>query len=102
MIAGDVAYTLGRETVYAVDVASGEVRWEVPRDGPSLASPALTGDGTTLLFVDGPGAGAGAANGATPTPTTEPTPTSERADPVPRRPRDLIGHGPCRARRGGR
>ncbi len=76
VIAGDVAYTLGREAVYAVDVASGDVRWEVRRDGPSLASPALTGDGTTLLFVDGPGADAGAGNGGTPTPTSEPTPTA--------------------------
>ncbi|HYF12481.1 MAG TPA: PQQ-binding-like beta-propeller repeat protein, partial [Actinomycetota bacterium] len=74
VIAGDVAYTLGREAVYAVDVASGDVRWEVPRDGPFLASPALTGDGTTLLFVDGPEAGAGTRDGATPTPTASPSP----------------------------
>jgi outer membrane protein assembly factor BamB len=52
---GTRVYTLGREAVYAVDVATGEIAWQVPRDGRVLSSPALmAGSAPTLLFVDGP------------------------------------------------
>lgn len=54
MIERGRAFTLGREAVYAIDTATGDVVWEAPRVGPQLSSPAIV-DGTPplLLFVDG-------------------------------------------------
>src|SRR5918994_642741 len=65
VIVDGLAISVGRESVYAVDVATGEVAWDVARaDGP-VSSPAVaSGRRLTLLYVDG---------GASTTPSTSRT-----------------------------
>jgi eukaryotic-like serine/threonine-protein kinase len=51
-----LAIAAGRDAVYAVDLASGRLRWSVPRNnGFLVASPAVasTDNGDVLLFVEG-------------------------------------------------
>lgn len=65
VILGELAITLGDRAVYAIDLETGEVSWEVARDGGPLSIPAATsGSDPLVLFVDGPGA------------TTEPAPAT--------------------------
>ena len=54
VIADGLAVTAGPEALYGVDLASGEQRWSVSRDGPP-APPAIATDGdrTLVLFTDG-------------------------------------------------
>jgi eukaryotic-like serine/threonine-protein kinase len=70
-----LAISVGRASVYAVDVATGEVAWDVARaDGP-VSSPAIaSGRRLTLLYVDG---------GASTTPSPSPTPVDESPSPSP-------------------
>ena len=76
------AMTVGQSAVYAIDLASGDVTWEVPRAGGALSIPAVVaGSGREpdlLLYLEGPQTGAGA--GATPSPTGSP---SASASPSP-------------------
>jgi outer membrane protein assembly factor BamB len=81
VIAGGVAITVGRSAVTAVDLASGEVAWDVPRDGGPLSIPAVAeGPPSLLLFVDGPpetsGGASPSASAASPSgsPTETPAP----------------------------
>jgi outer membrane protein assembly factor BamB len=80
IVAGDVAIVVGRESVDAVDVGSGELAWTVPRAlGPS--APAAVGGGT-LMFVEGGGEGGASSTptSASPTPaTTAPSPAGANA-----------------------
>jgi outer membrane protein assembly factor BamB len=70
IVSGDVAIVVGRESIDAVDTASGSKAWSVPRAlGPS--SPAAV-DGDTLVFVEG---GGDASASGTPT-TAAPSPTA--------------------------
>src|SRR5262245_20815317 len=74
VVEGDEAITVGDEAVYGVDVANGEVAWEIPRAGGPLSVPAV-GDAAgrrVLVFTEGPTG----AETATPTPTQSPTGTT--------------------------
>jgi outer membrane protein assembly factor BamB len=75
VIVEGLAISVGRRSVYATDVATGDLAWDVPRaDGP-VSSPAIaSGRPRTLLYVDGGGS-------TTPTPSPSPTPTD--ASPTP-------------------
>jgi outer membrane protein assembly factor BamB len=75
VIVDGLAISVGRASVYAVDVATGEVAWDVARaDGP-VSSPAIaSGRRLTLLYVDG---------GASTTPSPPPTPVDESPSPSP-------------------
>jgi outer membrane protein assembly factor BamB len=83
ILAGDLAIVVGRGTVDAIDIASGDTAWSVPRAvGPS-APAAVAGD--TLVFVEGGGEGTTAATSATsasPTPAP-PTPSASGASESP-------------------
>ena len=75
VIVDGLAISVGRESVYAVDVATGELAWDVARaDGP-VSSPAIaSGRRLTLLYVDG---------GASTTPSPSPTPADGSPSPSP-------------------
>jgi outer membrane protein assembly factor BamB len=75
VVVDGLAISVGRASVYAVDVATGEVAWDVARaDGP-VSSPAIaSGRRLTLLFVDG---------GASTTPSPSPTPADGSPSPSP-------------------
>ncbi|HEX6009959.1 MAG TPA: hypothetical protein VFZ50_07640, partial [Actinomycetota bacterium] len=75
VIVDGLAISVGRASVYAVDVATGELAWDVARaDGP-VSSPAIaSGRRLTLLYVDG---------GASTTPSPSPTPVDESPSPSP-------------------
>lgn len=86
ILAGSLAIVVGRETVEAVDAATGEQAWTVPRAlGPS--APAAV-DGDTLVFVEGGGdtaTGSSAASSPSPTassPTATPSATDPSASPA--------------------
>jgi outer membrane protein assembly factor BamB len=79
VILGDLAITLGERAVYGVDLATGEVSWEVPRAGGPLSVPAVVaatgGEPATLLYLDGPGGDAS----VTPTPSATGSPSGATA-----------------------
>lgn len=56
VISGGIAVTVGREGVYAVELATGEIAWEVARPGGPLSLPGLgRADGARiLLYLEGP------------------------------------------------
>jgi outer membrane protein assembly factor BamB len=56
VIAGDVTIAVGEQAVYALDLRTGEVAWQIPRDGGPLSTPALgvAGEHQVLVYVDGP------------------------------------------------
>lgn len=75
VIADGLAISVGRASVYAVDVATGEVTWDVARaDGPVSFPAIASGRRLTLLYVDG---------GASTTPSPSPTPVDESPSPSP-------------------
>jgi eukaryotic-like serine/threonine-protein kinase len=86
VVEGAVAITVGEEAVYGVDVATGEVSWEVPRAGGPLSVPAIATDAggrRVLVYVEGP---ALAISGtASPSPSASPpeTTASPSASPSP-------------------
>ncbi len=54
VVAGDVAIAVGPDAVYGVDIATGNQRWSVPRDGkPSSPALAESGGRVVALYVDG-------------------------------------------------
>jgi outer membrane protein assembly factor BamB len=75
VIVDGLAISVGHASVYAVDVATGEVAWDVARaDGP-VSSPAIaSGRRLTLLYVEG---------GASTTPSPSPTPADGSPSPFP-------------------
>ncbi|HSD49367.1 MAG TPA: PQQ-binding-like beta-propeller repeat protein [Actinomycetota bacterium] len=56
VIADDLAIAVGQQAVFALDLATGDLTWEIPRDGGPLSTPALgtVGDRRVLVYVDGP------------------------------------------------
>jgi len=72
VIGGETAIAVGESAVYALDLATGEVAWEVPRAGGRISMPALgTGpEGPVLVFLEGPGV---TTEGSEATPTPSPT-----------------------------
>jgi outer membrane protein assembly factor BamB len=66
ILSGDLAIVIGRGTVDAIDAASGDQTWSVPRAlGP--AAPAAV-DGDTLVFTEGGGEGTASPTSSSPTP----------------------------------
>jgi outer membrane protein assembly factor BamB len=88
-----VAITLGEEAVYGVDVATGEVSWQVPRAGGPLSVPAVGTDAAgrrVLVYVEGPGVAisgmaspsvsaspSATPSGVTASPSASPSPTGD-------------------------
>ena len=75
-----VAVTVGEEAVYGVDVATGEVSWEVPRAGGPLSVPAIATDADgrrVLVYVEGPAV----AISGTVSPSASPSPSTTTASP---------------------
>src|SRR5262245_35083446 len=75
VVEGDVAITVGEEAVYGVDVASGDVSWQIPRAGGPLSMPALGEESgrRVVVYLEGPtGTGSQASTGS---PTASPSPS---------------------------
>ena len=89
VVEGDEAIAVGEEAVYGVDVATGDVAWEIPRAGGRLSVPAV-GDAAgrrVLVYIEGPtGSGTTTATPpptATVSPTESPTATETTSTPSP-------------------
>ena len=86
VVAGDLAVSVGDEAVYGIDVASGAVEWQVPRDGGPLSIPAV-GAGPRariLVYLEGPGPNdAAEASGGSPGPSASRSPSSATLSPAP-------------------
>lgn len=87
VISDGVAYAVGQEAVYAIELDSGAVAWEAPRAGGPIGVPAITGGPrASLLFVDGPAPGQAAAASPTPapgaTPDASPSPEAAADEPA--------------------
>jgi outer membrane protein assembly factor BamB len=81
VIVKDLAISVGEQAVYAVDLATGEIAWEVPRTGGSPSTPAVaTGNRTTLLYLEGPGSGESTSPSASPTSASPTSPSPSPAD----------------------
>jgi outer membrane protein assembly factor BamB len=75
VVAGNVAISVGEEAVYGVDIGTGEVTWQIPRDGGPLSVPAVatdTGGRHVLVYVEGPAA----ATSSTPSSSVSASPTA--------------------------
>jgi outer membrane protein assembly factor BamB len=55
VIVGDLAIALGREEVVAVKASSGKVEWSVVRAIGTTVTPAVSEDGSTLVYPEGSG-----------------------------------------------
>ncbi len=83
VIVEDLAISIGERAVYAVDLVTGELAWEVPRTGGPISTPAVAmGNRTTVLYLEGPGqadaTSPSASSSASPTaasPTSSPSPS---------------------------
>ncbi len=90
VIAGSLAVTVGPRAVYAVDLTTGDLAWELPRAyGPSSAPAISTGDaGDVLVYTEGYGpnppqeafASATPSASAEPTASATPSPDGEAAE----------------------
>jgi outer membrane protein assembly factor BamB len=86
VIVEDLAISVGEQAVYAVDLATGEIAWEVPRAGGFPSTPAIArGNRTTLLYLEGPDSGdstpaSSSPNSASPTSDSPASPTPTPAD----------------------
>lgn len=82
VIFGGEAIALGEAAVYGVDLATGEVAWQVPRSGGPLSVPAVVagtgGEPAMLLYLDGPGSEAG-SGAETPSPSATDSPSGATA-----------------------
>ncbi|MEX0743401.1 MAG: PQQ-binding-like beta-propeller repeat protein [Actinomycetota bacterium] len=88
VIVEDLAISVGEQAVYAVDLLTGELAWEIPRTGGPISTPAIAmGNRTTVLYLEGPG-GADATSPAASTsaspsaasPTSSPSPADDDDD----------------------
>lgn len=71
VIVDGLAVTIGQQAVYAVDVSTGELSWEVPRAGGPISVPAIaSGRPRTLLYIEGPDVD---ESGASPSASVSPT-----------------------------
>lgn len=76
VIVDGLVVTVGQRAVYAVDVSTGDLSWEVPRAGGPLSVPAIaSGRPRILLYLEGPDV---VETGGTP--TTSPTTASPTGD----------------------
>ena len=86
VVEGDVAITVGEEAVYGVDVATGEVAWQIPRAGGPLSVPAVATNGggrRVLVYVEGPAVAISGTTSASPTASPSGTTASPSASPSP-------------------
>jgi outer membrane protein assembly factor BamB len=86
VIVGDEAIALGERAVYGIDLATGERRWQVPRDGGPLSVPAAVapkgGGSAQLLYLEGPATASGEASpSVSPSGTPSPTASSPSISP---------------------
>lgn len=73
VIVEDLAISVGERAVYAVDLLTGELAWEVQRSGGPVSTPAIaTGNRTTVLYLEGPGG----ADATSPSASTSVSPSS--------------------------
>jgi outer membrane protein assembly factor BamB len=83
VVVDGLAISVGRAAVYAVDVATGQVAWDVARaDGPVSYPAIASGKRLTLLYVDG---------GASTTPSPSPTSADGSPSPSPADDAEAIG-----------
>jgi eukaryotic-like serine/threonine-protein kinase len=96
VVEGAVAITVGEEAAYGVDVATGEVSWQVPRAGGPLSVPAVGTDAAgrrVLVYVEGPAVAisgtvspsvtaspSATPSGATASPSASPSPAADQED----------------------
>ena len=75
-IADGLAFAVGDRAVYAVDLATGEIAWDLPRAGGPLSVPAVVAgrgdDPGTLLYLEGPADAR--SDDASPSPEASPSP----------------------------
>ncbi|HEU4356583.1 MAG TPA: PQQ-binding-like beta-propeller repeat protein [Actinomycetota bacterium] len=73
VIVDDLTIAVGEQAVFALDLSTGSLAWEIPRDGGPLSTPALgtVGDRRVLVYLDGPTDDEPAS--ATPTASASPT-----------------------------
>jgi outer membrane protein assembly factor BamB len=88
VIVEGLAISVGERAVYAVDLATGDIAWEEPRAGGVPSTPAIvTGNRTTLLYLEGPDSADATSPSASPTSASpasaSPTSASPTASPSP-------------------
>ena len=86
VISGDLTIAVGESAVYALELGTGEIAWELPRDGGRLSVPALgvTGERRVLVYLDGPREDEEGTGSSSPSPSTSPSssvsPSGQPAD----------------------
>ncbi len=86
VVEGNVAITVGEEAVYGVDIASGEVAWQIPRAGGPLSVPAVASDAAgrrVLVYVEGPAVAISGPASPSASPSPSGTTSSPSASPSP-------------------
>jgi outer membrane protein assembly factor BamB len=85
VIVEDLAISVGERAVYAVDLVTGDLAWEVARSGGPISTPAIaTGNPTTVLYLEGPGgADAGSPSASASASRSAASPTSPTSSPSP-------------------
>jgi outer membrane protein assembly factor BamB len=88
------AMTVGQSAVYAVDLATGDVAWEVPRSGGALSIPAVVAgagrEPDVLLYLEGPEAAGGATASSSSSPTSSSSASPSPSAHAPGRGSDLV------------
>ncbi|HET8526264.1 MAG TPA: PQQ-binding-like beta-propeller repeat protein [Actinomycetota bacterium] len=86
VVEGNVAIAVGDEAVYGVDIANGEVAWQIPRAGGPLSVPAVASDAAgrrVLVFVEGPAVAISGPASPSASPSPSETTSSPSASPSP-------------------
>lgn len=82
VIAGDLVVAVGKEAVYGLELSTGTLEWEVPRNGGRISMPAIgaAAEEQLLVFLEGPVTDEEPSD-ASPTPTTvSPSPSGTATD----------------------
>ena len=93
VVEGDVAITVGEEAVYGVDVATGEVAWQIPRAGGPLSVPAVasqSGGRGVLVYLEGPADTISGGESSSPSASPSGTTASPSASPSPAADQDEV------------
>src|SRR5262245_34205230 len=86
VVEGNVAIAVGDEAVYGVDMASGEVAWQIHRAGGPLSVPAVASDAAgrrVLVYVEGPALAISGPASPSASPSPSETISSPSASPSP-------------------
>jgi len=84
VVEGNVAITVGQEAVYGIDVATGEVAWQIARAGGPLSVPAVATDAgglRVLVYVEGPATAISGTPSPSPSASPSDTAASDAASP---------------------